>query len=172
MKTLTIGRSSSCDIILEDNSISRVHAEISVVGGKYVFKDVSKNGSTLNGEYINNRSIQVTPGAPIMLANRVPLPWAQIYAQLPLKGVRPNSQETKAVSSYSRETRLDSSYTPVSSDDTPSVGLNILSFFIPLVGWIMYFSMKQKTPERAAACCQWAWIGFGANLLITLLSSL
>jgi pSer/pThr/pTyr-binding forkhead associated (FHA) protein len=51
---------------LEDNSISRVHAEISIVGGKYVFKDISKNGSTLNGEYINNRSVQVSPGAPIM----------------------------------------------------------------------------------------------------------
>lgn len=165
MKTLTIGRSNTCDIILEDNSISRVHAEISIVGGKYVFKDISKNGSTLNGEYINNRSVQVSPGAPIMLANRVPLPWAQIYAQLPLKGVSP----------YSAETHVGGNVTPVApaaTGDAPSIGLNILSFFIPLVGWILYFSMRQNTPVKASSCCQWAWIGFGVNIFLTILGNL
>jgi pSer/pThr/pTyr-binding forkhead associated (FHA) protein len=35
MRTITIGRSSQCDIILSDDNISRIHAEISLSNGQY-----------------------------------------------------------------------------------------------------------------------------------------
>lgn len=172
MKSITIGRSNSCDIVVADNNISRVHAEISISGGRYIYKDISKNGSTLNGEYINNRSIEITPGAPIVLANHVPLPWAQIYAMLPLKSARPFEAETKC-ESYSHSVQPAApAYVPLTpaKKDEPSIGLNILAFLIPLVGWIMYFSMKEETPRRASQIATWAWVGFAINMISVLIN--
>lgn len=165
MKTISIGRSSQCDIVIADEKISRHHADISVVGSMYVYKDLSKNGAVLGGEVISNRSITVAPGAPILLAGRIPLPWPQIYALLPLSGVRP----------YDEETHVDPTPVPVqpvtpASDDNLGVGLGIVAFLIPLAGWIMYFCMKSETPHRASQAAMWAWIGFGVNCLLSLLS--
>lgn len=57
--------------------------------------------------------------------------------------------------------------TPASSDDDSSpVGWCILSFLIPLVGWILYFSWRRSKPKKASAVCTWAWIGFVVNLLV------
>ncbi|MBR2100708.1 MAG: zinc-ribbon domain-containing protein [Eubacterium sp.] len=39
-------------------------------------------------------------------------------------------------------------YAPQVEDKT-SVGLAILSFFIPLVGWILFFTKRKKTPKAA-----------------------
>lgn len=39
--------------------------------------------------------------------------------------------------------------------DKPSIGLNILSFFIPIVGLILYFTMKKDTPKKASAIIKW-----------------
>ncbi len=41
------------------------------------------------------------------------------------------------------------------ADDKPSIGLNILSFFIPLAGLIMYFVMKKDTPNKAKSIIKW-----------------
>lgn len=84
MKTITIGRSSKCDIVVPYEGVSRIHAEISITGNQYIFKDLSTNGSSLGGRMIHNERLAVSPGAEILLANRIPLPWAQVYAQLPL----------------------------------------------------------------------------------------
>lgn len=48
-------------------------------------------------------------------------------------------------------------------EDKSNVGLNILSFLFPLVGWILYFVHREKYPIKAKACSLWAWIGFGVN---------
>lgn len=59
--TVTIGRSSECNIMVSDGNVSRIHARISRVGGQYVFEDVSSNGSVLNGQVIHGRRITVAP---------------------------------------------------------------------------------------------------------------
>lgn len=58
---------------------------------------------------------------------------------------------------------------PNTKPDQPSIGLNILSFLIPLAGWIMYFVFRKETPIKAKGCATWAWIGFGIGFILNLI---
>jgi hypothetical protein len=50
-ESLEIGRDLSCDLVLEDSSVSRRHARLGWNGGGWTLVDVgSKNGITVNGE--------------------------------------------------------------------------------------------------------------------------
>lgn len=47
----TIGRDPSCDVVIDNAGISRLHSTIEVVGDSFVLRDNgSQNGMTLNGE--------------------------------------------------------------------------------------------------------------------------
>lgn len=47
----TIGRDPSCDVVIDNAGISRLHAAIEVVGDSFVLRDCgSQNGMTLNGD--------------------------------------------------------------------------------------------------------------------------
>lgn len=48
----------------------------------------------------------------------------------------------------------------------------VLSFFFPVIGWILWALKKNNEPEEASKCAKWAWIGFGVNLAFILLSAL
>ncbi len=165
MKTIAIGRSSQCDIIVSHECVSRVHARISVVGGQYVYEDVSKHGSVVEGQFLRGKKVVVVPGTEILLAGRVPLPWKQVYAQIPLKGRNISDSETsyKSIDDY-REDYV--SRQPIMrQQENISVGWGVLAFLIPFAGWIMYFSWKDETPHRASQANVIAWIGFIINLL-------
>lgn len=56
------------------------------------------------------------------------------------------------------------------TNDEPSVGLGILSFLFPLIGWILYFVHRDKSPIKAKACSKWAWIGFGVSFVLNLIA--
>lgn len=52
-KRIQIGRSSSCDVSLRDQHVSRVHAQLEASAGLWLLKDVgSANGTQLNGHRI------------------------------------------------------------------------------------------------------------------------
>lgn len=53
--------------------------------------------------------------------------------------------------------------------DVPSMGLNILSLFFPLIGLILYLVFRDKTPRKAAAVGKFALIGFIAGIGLTIL---
>ena len=47
----TIGRDPSCDVVIDNVGISRLHATVEVIGDSFVLRDCdSQNGITLNGE--------------------------------------------------------------------------------------------------------------------------
>lgn len=161
MKTLVIGRSSQCDIIVPQNNVSRVHARISIVGGKYVFEDVSKHGSYIGGQLLKSGRTTIAPGTEILLAGQVPLPWGQIYSQLPLQGNNAFEAET----SYSGGRYQVVDYQHARPDESIGIGWGILAFLIPIAGWIMYFVWKDDTPKRASQASTIAWIGVILNLI-------
>lgn len=45
------------------------------------------------------------------------------------------------------------------SADVPSGGLNFLAFMFPIVGLILFLSMKSSTPVKAKSIGKWALIG-------------
>ena len=53
-------------------------------------------------------------------------------------------------------------------NDKPSTGLNILSFFIPLVGLILYLTRKNQYPVKAKALGKWALIGWITGIVLTI----
>lgn len=55
-------------------------------------------------------------------------------------------------------------------NDTPHAGLNVLSFFFPLVGWILWGVNLRTKPNTARACAKWAWIGFAVAFVCSILS--
>jgi predicted component of type VI protein secretion system len=69
--TITLGRSSECDLRLPDADTSRRHASIVCEGGRFVLHDLaSTNGTLVNGERIESRAL--APGDRIEIgANTV-----------------------------------------------------------------------------------------------------
>jgi hypothetical protein len=51
--TLIMGRSASCDVVIQDADVSRQHAIILVVAGGYILKDLRSS----NGTFINDRRV-------------------------------------------------------------------------------------------------------------------
>jgi pSer/pThr/pTyr-binding forkhead associated (FHA) protein len=50
----TIGRDRACDIVIDDVTVSRFHAELRRRDGGYVLED----GGSLNGTYLNRQPVQ------------------------------------------------------------------------------------------------------------------
>lgn len=50
---LKIGREKHCDIVIPDRSVSRLHAELTIIGDRHVLHDLSRNGTLVNGEPAN-----------------------------------------------------------------------------------------------------------------------
>lgn len=165
MKTITIGR-VGCDIIISDSSISRKHATISLVNGQYVYNDISKNGTTINGRVYQNEKVVITPGTPIYLANKVPLPWAQILMLLPNSPVKVQGYQDP----YEYETEV--SQVPVKQEESIGAGWGILSFLFPIIGFILYFVWKDTANYKAKQAANIAWISIAISFVIGFITGL
>ena len=77
---ITVGRSSSCDIYVSENydDISRYHAVISNEDNHFIFEDVSKNGSYINGHKVHRSKYFVKHNDKIMLGKSYTLSWGEI----------------------------------------------------------------------------------------------
>ena len=65
-RAVVLGRSRDCDIVLDDKSVSRRHAELVRHGDGFLLRDLdSTNGSSVNGKRI--REAAVEPGDDIVL---------------------------------------------------------------------------------------------------------
>lgn len=60
----------------------------------------------------------------------------------------------------------------INVEDKPLVILNILSFINPVVGLILYLSMKKSTPNRAKKCGKYAIIGTIVSVVIFIIAGI
>ena len=172
MKSITIGRSKDCDIVLTYDKISRVHANLSLVNGQYIFQDMSRNGSNIGGQIIKNQIVTVAPGTSIWLANKIPLPWDQVYAHLPLAGPYNynngnNSLNPPQPDSHQPEYQNSINYQRYEEEGI-GFGFGLLAFLIPLAGWIMYFVWKEEMPKKAGQAGLIGTISFIISVLYVL----
>ena len=56
--TLTLGRSSQCDVVIEDTKVSRLHARIEAVKDRFVLRDASTNGTSLRLEESGDHTVR------------------------------------------------------------------------------------------------------------------
>jgi hypothetical protein len=83
-QTLTIGRSSDCDIALDDRQVSRYHARIVWRDDHYEIEDLaSKNGTHLNGRDVIGQQ-PLRDGDEIQIALRYKLAFVDAGATAPL----------------------------------------------------------------------------------------
>lgn len=67
-RTIQIGRSPSNDVVLKEPKVSRKHAEIQYVGGRYVLMDLeSSNGTYVGGKRVSEQVLQ--PNDEITIGN-------------------------------------------------------------------------------------------------------
>ena len=63
-RAVVLGRSRDCDVVLDDRSVSRRHAELVRHGDGFLLRDLdSTNGSAVNGKRIREAAVQ--PGDDI-----------------------------------------------------------------------------------------------------------
>jgi len=68
-RTVTIGRASTCQIVIKDERCSRNHGEVFSSGGKWTIRDLdSRNGTVVSGKQIHGDHI-LTPGEVIRIAH-------------------------------------------------------------------------------------------------------
>lgn len=170
MDSIQIGRSHECDIcITGDQTVSGVHCRVSRVGNQYVFENLGRNGSTINGAQITGRVV-LQPGSQVRIGAKTMLPWNEIQRLMPLGVVNVNVQQSSNTTPVggAQQTPMQ----PVSNDSF-HFGWWILSLFIPIVGLILFFVWRNSRPYIARKCCLIpAIIGFGVNFTIAILSSI
>lgn len=80
MRLLKIGRDGSCDIILNSNAVSSLHAEITILNsGDILLEDKgSRNGTYVMNQQIQpGKSVNIVRGDAVNFAN-VPLDWSKV----------------------------------------------------------------------------------------------
>jgi pSer/pThr/pTyr-binding forkhead associated (FHA) protein len=63
---MVIGRSSSCQLVLADDTVSRRHAELRIQDGRWLLRDLGSS----NGTWVNGRRVveaEVRPGDTVHL---------------------------------------------------------------------------------------------------------
>ena len=66
---LVIGRHSSCDVVVADETVSRRHARLTFRDGGWIVQDLdSTNGTRLNGQYVGR--CRLRPGDQLALGHQ------------------------------------------------------------------------------------------------------
>jgi hypothetical protein len=172
--SISIGKTSDNDIVINSQYISRNHATItvqndnSVAGNNNVFlmhyTDHSTNGTGIDGRMVKNSTFtfSYTPGGAhpqILLAGRPEhtLNWNELLNVLKNKGLI-DSDNNAVPPVYKQQ-----------NHESLSVWLCILSFLIPLLGWILWGVWHSSDPEKASSAAKWAWAGFAFGFITNLL---
>ena len=177
---VTVGR-SNCDIDLHSEYVSGRHLDIlcevlNEKGATYKFtiKDHSTNGTGVNGRKLKGEeySFRVDRSIQSLMADSSSLPlvmiaglekytlnWGRVLNILFDRMGLPT--EVIADDDVFDE---DDKLPPVNMEDI-SVGYGILSFLVPIAGWILGYVWKSQSPVKAKKANKLAWFGFLFNII-------
>ncbi len=65
-----LGRDAECDVVLEDQRISKKHAVIVIRSDEATYMDVSSNGSVVDGRLVQAATVPLRQGSVILLGTR------------------------------------------------------------------------------------------------------
>ena len=93
LREVTIGRSTNCDIYLDQRCIyaSNMHGTIYYDGNQLMFKDTSSNGTLVNNIMVKKRTVPIHRGDSIMIAGKYSINWNQIDSFFPPQTLSRNS---------------------------------------------------------------------------------
>ncbi|MBQ9185504.1 MAG: protein kinase [Bacteroidales bacterium] len=183
---ITVGR-SGCDINISGEYISKNHLEILFefnTGTNHVtITDHSTNGTGVNGRLVRGSSYEFTYATgdamrndnntfPTVMLSGLPeytLDWKQIANVLFDKTGRPTSVLPKQTNGAI--TTIPPTPQHTVTEDI-SVGYGILSFIVPVVGWVLSGIWKKDSPTKAQKANKLAWLGLLFNISITIISSI
>lgn len=80
MKRITIGRSPGCNIVIDQNMVSRSHALLNIYpGGRYEIVSMGTNGTKVNGILIaNGQPYPLKRGDAVVFATQAQLDWSLV----------------------------------------------------------------------------------------------
>lgn len=175
MPKVTVGSHPDNDIQINNEYVSRHHLiirglERPLTGGATTpfieLTDNSLNGTGVNGRPLKKSSMVIdyegTSNLPeVLLAARAecPLNWSEVVEKLKNKGWYPQRM-------------VDPPPPPPIRNDNLNVFLCIVSFLIPVVGWILWANWCKEYPKKASLAVRLAWAGFILNVIILSLSQL
>ena len=164
---ITVGSRSDNDIQINNEYVSKHHLIIKgleqpLTGGAKKFSieltDNSTNGTGVNGRPLKKSSMVIdyngTVNLPeVLLAARAecPLNWNEVVSKLKTRGWNPVSSPPPPP--------------PPPQEESLNVFLGIVSFFIPLVGWILWGVWHKEHPRKAFIAARLAWAGFALNII-------
>jgi len=129
--TLSIGRATDNDVVIESNEVSRHHASLRAAGPLAVFIDLgSANGSIVNGRPVTpNVAVTVRPGDTISIAGTV----LELVADVP---VGPSPRLPMAAAPPSRVP--ESTVSPVRQKAPARNGLALVASFAIVMAFLAY----------------------------------
>lgn len=92
------------------------------------------------------------------------------YCGAPLMTVEDNQNQgyysNHQADNFNSSQNYQQQYYNTAPNDESSIGFAILSFFVPLVGLILYLCWNSEKPKRAKSCAKGAIIGFVVSLVL------
>lgn len=182
---VTVGRTGQ-DVNIPNQYVSSSHLDIELEARfdekkqsfvrNITITDHSTNGTGIEGRYLHNAQEKLvfdplddqTPAKPeVLLAGRdeCKLDWEAVQEALWNK--MSNSICPAQVTDVMTNDEQPAQTSQPTNTDKMYVGIIILSFFLPIVGWIFYGVEKNNTQKAKQAFIA-AWVGLGVGMLFEL----
>lgn len=181
---VTVGKMEDCDIVIRNQYVSRRHLTIrykhmpanSSVSSIIEIADDSTNGTGVDGRYLhrgsmffpfNLKKIVVSNNYGDRNAEVLYLDGAKALPEVHLAG-RPEIRLDWDEVFLNLYEKIPEEFAkvenppppPPSPQDKLSVGLGVLSFLFPIVGWILSSTMRKASPKSAKSAGELGWVGF------------
>lgn len=169
--TVTIGSSPDNDIVVHNDYVSRHHLVVNGTlepdadGVNRHFLEIidnSTNGTGIDGRPLRHASMKIGYGGrgalpEVLLAARAecPVDWGQVMRILKQRGWNPE--------------KIFPPPPPTAATEGLNPLLAVVSFLIPVAGWIMWGVWRSESPSKANLAGLLGIAGFVANLLLMLI---